>query len=420
MGSITIDIIYYFACICLGNLTTTAERYAESRRKVGLAYGFTEFVYYNMRSEFTFTSASISNGDVLQCHVLGLVRSARLQFAGPAGICDSDGAQPNSGILSIETTEIRGENNVVSLFIECHVDVTAQPSPPLHSYAIAADNVNISSSNSASTLLSPRPNRCINVTCLGTNGHGATTAWLEHCPQDRPSPDIISIDYKSFEREDDMVLNITCHVNPADQPFPPIHTFTITANDHVISSDVPSATFEPSPATCMKVSCMGSNDFGETFKSDTYCPPDSGSEPRAPAYNILTIETHEIRGEGNQVTLIINCHVTLADQPYPHLHTYEIVADNTTLSNSSCASGILRNRPDRCINVTCSGTNGLGPTSTHVTHCPTPTVKAGPTAGPLRGALQKSSTTYALLVVIFLLSIITCATVLMRRRKPAY
>ncbi|XP_072182170.1 uncharacterized protein [Diadema setosum] len=356
------------------NVTAIAERYAESRRELGLAYGFTESVYYDLRSELTFTSSSVNNGDVLQCHVLGLVRSARLKL--------SDGAQPSAGILSIETTEIRGKDNVVSLFIVCHVNVTAQPSPPIHSYTISADNVNISSSSSAYTLFAPRPNKCINVTCSGTNGHGATSARVEYCPKDRPSPGIISIDYQTLELEDQTILNITCRVNPADQPFPPIHTFTITADDDVISSDAPSATFEPSPTTCIDVSCMALNDYGETFKRDSYCPPDSGSEPRPPADNILTIETHEIRGEGNQVTLIINCHVALADQPYPHLHTYEIIADNITLSNSSCASGILRNRPDRCINITCFGTNGLGPTSTHVTHCPTRRIKVRLVGGP--------------------------------------
>ncbi|XP_071500205.1 uncharacterized protein [Diadema antillarum] len=302
------------------NVTAIAERYADSRRKLGLAYGFTQSVYYNLRSNLTFSSFSVNNGDVLQCHVLGLVQTARLQLSGSGGgSCDGDGAQPNAGILSIETTEIRGEDNVVSLFIVCHVNVTAQPSPSFHTYTISADNINISSSSSASTLFAPRPNKCIDITCSGSNGHGATSARLEHCPKDRPAPGIISIDYQTLELEDQTILNITCHVNPADQPFPPIHTFTITADDHVISSDAPSATFELSSAICITVSCMGSNDFGETFKSDDYCPPDS----------------------------------------------------------------------------------------------------VGPTAGPRLGALQRSSTTYSLLIVIFVLSVATCAIVFMKRRETA-
>ncbi|XP_071500207.1 scavenger receptor cysteine-rich domain-containing protein DMBT1-like [Diadema antillarum] len=302
------------------NETAIAERYADSRRKLGLAYGFTQSVYYDIRSELVLPSSSVNNGDVLQCHVLGLVRSERLQLSGSGGgSCDGDGVQPNAGILSIETTEIRGEDNVVSLFIVCHVNVTAQPSPPIHTYIISADNVNISSSSSASTLFAPRPNKCIDITCSGTNGHGATSAGLEHCPKDRPAPGIISIYYQTLEWEDQTILNITCHVNPADQPFPPINTFTITADDHVISSDAPSATFELSSATCITVSCMGSNDFGETFRSDDYCPPDS----------------------------------------------------------------------------------------------------VGPTAGPRLGALQRSSTTYSLLIVIFVLSVATCAIVFMKRRETA-
>ncbi|XP_071500206.1 uncharacterized protein [Diadema antillarum] len=237
------------------NVTGIKKRYAESRRKLGLAYGFTEYVYYDLRSELTFTSSSVNKGDVLQCHVLGLVRSATLQLPGSGGgSCDGDGAQPNAGILSIETAEIRGEDSIVSLFIVCHVNVTTQPSPPIHTYTISSDNVKISSSSSASTLFAPRPNKCITVTCSGTNGYGVTSAWLEHCPKDRPSPGIISIHYQTLEREDETILNITCHVNPADQPFPPIQTFTIAADDHVISSEAaPSATFELSSATCITI-----------------------------------------------------------------------------------------------------------------------------------------------------------------------
>ncbi|XP_072178827.1 galectin-3-binding protein-like [Diadema setosum] len=40
-----------------------------------------------------------------------------------------------------------------------------------------------------------------------------------------------------------------------------------------------------------------------------------------------------------------------------------------------------------------------------------------PIAGPRRGVLQQSSTTYALLVAVFFLSLLTCATVIVKRRE---
>ncbi|XP_072163804.1 uncharacterized protein [Diadema setosum] len=165
-----------------------------------------------------------------------------------------------------------------------------------------------------------------------------------------------------------------------------------------------------------------SNDGPSTHKlvwnaSTPSCRAVKSSEPTGPDKNILMIETYEIQGEGNQVTLIINCHMASAEKPQLHLHTYEITADNTTLSNSSYALSLLPNRPDRCIEIKCSFTNGLGSTSTYFTHCPTPGVKADPKASPYLGVLQQSSTTYWLLIVIFILAMATCATVLIRRRK---
>ncbi|XP_071480936.1 uncharacterized protein [Diadema antillarum] len=173
---------------------------------------------------------------------------------------------------------------------------------------------------------------------------------------------------------------------------------------------------EDQPNRCIDISCTGINQFGETVSTRNYCPLRSGHAP--PASNILSIETQEINAERSQVILVITCHVSLEDQPFPHLHTYTIGVDNTTLSSSSCASALFRPRPhNRCINVTCSGTNGIGWTFTSHKHCSTFDSENGPIAGLRRGVLQQPSTTYALLVAVFFLSLLTCATVIMRRRE---
>ncbi|XP_071500342.1 uncharacterized protein [Diadema antillarum] len=173
---------------------------------------------------------------------------------------------------------------------------------------------------------------------------------------------------------------------------------------------------EGQPNRCIDISCTGINQFGETVSTWNYCPLTTGQAPQAS--NILSIETQEINGEGSQVILVITCHIRLQDQPFPHLHTYTIGVDNTTLSSSSCASALFRPRPgNRCINVTCLGTNGIGWTYTSAEHCPTLGSDKGPIAGLRRGFLQQSSTTYALLVAVFFLSLLTCATLIVKRRE---
>ncbi|XP_072163161.1 uncharacterized protein [Diadema setosum] len=172
---------------------------------------------------------------------------------------------------------------------------------------------------------------------------------------------------------------------------------------------------EDQPNRCIDISCTGISQFGETFSTRNFCPVKTGHA--RPASNILSIKTQEINGEGSQVILVITCHVSLQDQPFPHLHTYTIGVDNTAISSSSCASALFRPRPhNRCINITCSGTNGIGWTFTSLEHCLTFGSGKGPIAGVRRGFLQQPSTTYALLVAVFFLSLLTCATVILRRR----
>ncbi|XP_072181994.1 uncharacterized protein [Diadema setosum] len=136
--------------------------------------------------------------------------------------------------------------------------------------------------------------------------------------------------------------------------------------------------------------------------------------PHIPWSNILDIRTREIKGEGNTVTLVITCHVDLSDQPFPHLHTYSIMVGNRTLSTSSCPSAIISPLAPGCVDITCSATNGYGETVTRLGHCREESPAAGgPIANPHRSVLQQLSTTYALVVVIFVLCIIT---VIMKRK----
>ncbi|XP_072176361.1 uncharacterized protein [Diadema setosum] len=390
----------------------------------GLSAGVDRFTYYDISSELTFTPTITNNGDILQCQVYGVVRSVTLKVTGggvPQSITPcitpSPVTPPRENILSINAVEIKGENNLVNLVISCHVNFTDQPSPYLHTYTIGTETTTLSSSSCASAILSPRPNACIELTCSATNGIGTTSATLTHCPNDRPDEDIISVEFE-IRGDDEPNLVITCLVDPEDQPFPPINTYLIAVEDNVISDSAsPTVTIDPQANTCINVVCTGINEYGETEMTKTYCPSKTESGPEQPGSNILRIQTTEIRAEGNLVTLIITCHVDLSDQPYPHLHTYTITADNDTLSSSSCASTILFPLPDTCINVTCSATNGFGDTLSWIVHCRAEILFGGPIACPHRRVLQQSSTTYALLVVVFILSVITCLTVLMKRKS---
>ncbi|XP_072182329.1 uncharacterized protein [Diadema setosum] len=232
--------------------------------------------------------------------------------------------------------------------------------------------------------------------------------------QHRPADNIILI--KIVDNEDGQEINglrITCDVDPRDQPFPPVGIYEIAVNDVIESaSSSPSLILESIPSECVEISCTGINDIGRTNATKIYCPRSNGHAP--PASDILSIETQEINGEGNQVILVITCHISPEDQPAPHLHYYTIAVDNTTLSSSSIASALFRPRPhNKCINVTCSGTNGIFWTYTSLEYC----LERGPIACLHRGALQKSSTTYALLFTALFMSVMTYVIVVMKRRK---
>ncbi|XP_072163156.1 uncharacterized protein [Diadema setosum] len=232
--------------------------------------------------------------------------------------------------------------------------------------------------------------------------------------QHRPADNIILI--KIVDNEDGQEINglrITCDVDPRDQPFPPVGIYEIAVNDVIESaSSSPSLILESIPSECVEISCTGINDIGRTNATKIYCPRRNRHAP--PASDILSIETQEINGEGNQVILVITCHISPEDQPAPHLHYYTIAVDNTTLSSSSIASALFRPRPhNRCINITCSGTNGIGWTYTRLEYC----LERGPIACLHRGALQKSSTTYALLFTTLFMSVMTYVIVVMKRRK---
>ncbi|XP_072179260.1 uncharacterized protein [Diadema setosum] len=332
----------------------------------------------------------------------------------------SDGASghpPAADILYIETLEFQTKDRLMNLLILCRANLTDQPHPFLYSYTIGIDGTVLSTTSWASVVHRPRPNRCVNITCSATNGVGITSAWATHCPKDPPALNIISIKFEEDEDNSRTNLNISCHVDPSDQPFPPISVFEIAADGDILSRSSTSSTMmEDRPNRCIAISCTGINRYGKTVSTGNYCPERAGQAP--PASNILSIETQEITGEGGQVILVITCHVSLDDQPFPHLHTYTIEVDNATLSTSSCASSLFRPRPhDGCINVTCSGTNGIGWTFSSLEHCPTFGSEKGPIAGLRRGVLQQPSTTYALLVVVLLISMMTCATVVMNKRK---
>ncbi|XP_071510640.1 uncharacterized protein [Diadema antillarum] len=270
------------------NQTTVDEYFESVTYSEGFTYGVDRYSYYDMKSEFTFTPTSASDGDILQCHVYGVVRSVTLQILGgqPDPVVVAVAATPRPGqpplpnILSIEAVELRGRDNMVNLVISCQVNFTDQPFPYLHTYTIEAGNTTLSSSSSGSAILSPRPNECINLTCSSTNGVGSTSASLWHCPKDPPPNDIISVTIQSHGEEDGKdIFMVTCHVDPDDQPSPPIHTYKIAVDDMLVSiSPLPNVTLNLRPTTCINVVCTGLNDYGKTTKRESYCSTSAGTK----------------------------------------------------------------------------------------------------------------------------------------------
>ncbi|XP_071497091.1 uncharacterized protein [Diadema antillarum] len=175
------------------NQSAVDAYYANKTSTNGFTYDVDRFTYYDMTSEMTFTPTSVNDGDILQCHVYGLLRSATLQVDGGNHTPDIAVSNPTltqaplPNILSVDAVELRGKDNVVNLVISCHVNFTDQPFPYLHTYTIGTGNTTLSSSSRTSAILSPRPNDCINLTCSATNGVGSTISTLWHCPKGIPN-----------------------------------------------------------------------------------------------------------------------------------------------------------------------------------------------------------------------------------------
>ncbi|XP_072176076.1 uncharacterized protein [Diadema setosum] len=85
-------------------------------------------------------------------------------------------------VLDIEFEELVGEDNQNVLSISCLVEDRYQPTPPINTFLITAGGRILSSSNSSSVTLDPRPETCTRVTCTGQNDFGSTTKSMTFCP----------------------------------------------------------------------------------------------------------------------------------------------------------------------------------------------------------------------------------------------
>ncbi|XP_071500351.1 uncharacterized protein [Diadema antillarum] len=204
--------------------------------------------------------------------------------------------------------------------------------------------------------------------CNLLSSEQSRTLQVQHAPAENIT--VIQISHFQDELGIDS-LQITCHVNPCDQPFPPIRTYEIAIDDVIqSSSSSPSVTLDPPSSGCVEISCTGINELGRTTTTQTYCTKSCETSGEPPAADILSIKTSEFLDKDRQMNLLILCRANLTDQSYPYLHSYSIGVDGTILSNASWTSALLRPRPNRCINVTCSATNGVGMTSALAKHCP--------------------------------------------------
>ncbi|XP_072178688.1 uncharacterized protein, partial [Diadema setosum] len=223
-------------------------------------------------------------------------RTTTTQTVCPRTCYRTSGSSPAADILSIKTMDFLDKDGQMNLLILCRANLSDQPFPYLHSYAIEVDGTILSNASWTSAVLRPRPIRCINVTCSATNGVGMTSTLARHCPRDSPAPDIISIKVEEDEDDGGTNLNISCHVDPIDQPFPPIDVFEIAADGNILSSSNASSTImEDRPTMCIDISCTGINPVGETLSTKNYCPQTTGRFPRS--NNIFSIETQENNGK---------------------------------------------------------------------------------------------------------------------------
>ncbi|XP_072176371.1 uncharacterized protein [Diadema setosum] len=278
---------------------------------------------------------------------------------------ESQWRPPSNGIIDIEFDERLDGDDQAVVNISCQVTLGDQPDPPIHSYRIQVGNEVVSESSSSSIMLSPRPKRafytyCRDVTCRGSNDLGATTTVREYCPSDPPGQNIISLQFEEQKAGDKVNLLITCHIRPRDQTTSPIETYEILVNRESISlSRDPFVTLTSHPDKCLNITCKGRNRHGSTNSTDRFCYTGPPSD-----------DTISIKFSDAPSFVEIECHVTPANQPVPAINSYEIKADNVSIVRSTTPYSRLAPRPRRCVEVSCTGTNGLGETTTIATYCP--------------------------------------------------
>ncbi|XP_071489564.1 uncharacterized protein [Diadema antillarum] len=92
--------------------------------------------------------------------------------------------------------------------------------------------------------------------------------------QHPPADNIILIKIADNENgQETNGLRITCHVDPRDQPYPPVGIYKIALNGVIESAlSSPSLILESTPSECVEISCTGINDIGRTNSTKTYCP----------------------------------------------------------------------------------------------------------------------------------------------------
>ncbi|XP_072171837.1 uncharacterized protein [Diadema setosum] len=312
---------------------------------------------------------------------------------------------PRDRIIDIEFDENVDDSGGGIVTISCHVNDIDQPYPALERYEIQVGSVTVSNSSSSSFTVSPSPPGCTNVTCIGMNELGSTSTVNEFCPTDPPGEDIITLQIEEQIVASEVNLEITCHIDPRDQPTPPIDSYEISVDgDTISSSSVPSAIVESRPNKCINIICEGRNRHGSTRSTDLYCFKD----------DIIDVQFNERVGENNGKIYTVVCHIDEEYQPTPGIHTFLITADNVTLSSSRSPSTAFTPRADGGTEVTCTGWNDFGSTTATKTFCPSAVEIIA--EFQRQGALQRSSTTYALLVVVFFLSVIVCVAYVNRRR----
>ncbi|XP_071480511.1 uncharacterized protein [Diadema antillarum] len=360
---------------------------------------------YNVRSELTLTPTVADHGGVLQCHLLSSEQSRTLQVQ----------HAPADNIVSIKIVDNEDGQETNGLQVTCHVNPRDQPFPPIRTYEIAIDDIIRASSSSPTVTLDPPPIGCVEISCTGINEIGRTTTTRTHCVRscetsgEPPAANILSIKTSEFLDKDRQInLLILCRANLSDQSYPYLHSYSIGVDGTILSNaSWTSTVLRPRPNRCIDVTCSATNGIGITSASARHCPRDP------PALDIISIKVEE--DEDNWGTsLNISCHVDPINQPFPPIGVFEITADGDILSRSNSSSTIMEDQPNRCIDISCTGINQFGETISTRNYCP---LRTGPIAGLRRGVLQQPSTTYALLVAVFFLSLLTCATVIVKRRE---